>query len=172
MAKFCRDEHQFMFATADRVKQKLVAQQGRVERDVRTAMDMEQKTEVILGHLNFFLARSQKFESILLLTYQKIHSEATAMFYRVEMTSPLKAALHPAITIAEEATKQLETVEYFWICHLKYRGPVGLWDSKKDLLFKYPSNYLELRHKATPSAVFGEDQSPSSTKKGVRETSN
>lgn len=89
-----------MFATADRVRQKFVAQQGSFERHVRTAMDMEQKMGVILGHLNFFLTRSQKFKGILLLTYQKIHSEATAMFYRVEMTSPLKAALHPTITIA------------------------------------------------------------------------
>lgn len=72
----------------------------------------------------------------------------------------------------EEAVRQLETLKEFRVHHLKNRNTIGLWDGTKDFAFPDHMNYLELRHKAPPSAVFREDQDPEYTREGVLRASN
>ena len=92
-------------------------------------------------------------------------------FFR--QTAPWKDAFSPTQEeTREEATKQLETLEYFWVYHLKDGSDVGLWDGNKDFRFKDPSNYLELRHKAPPAVLFREDQDYAYTKECVLKASN
>ena len=83
---------------------------------------------------------------------------------------PWKEAFSPTEgETREEATKQLETLEYFRVYRLQDRTRVGLWNGVKDFRSKDPSNYLEMNHKAPPAEVFREDQDSSYTREEAQQ---